>query len=244
MACCGSSGGCSCIINAGAGISVAGSGTVTDPYVVTSTVIDLSQFLVVQDTTSVNLTLTGTGIENDPLVLRATSTLRMTELLDVEDPSGGPAVGEVPIWVGSGSDGHWEFQPPPPSPAGAVNAGNGISGIGSVPDPLKIEFSGVWGAGSLAGLGGDSTIGLPIYLDSNGDIRARPVSNPTWTDIQNKPTTFTPSTHTHTASQITDLSTNGNAARVNGIKITSTATSVTAPSSPSALDLWFFPKGS
>lgn len=245
MACtsCGSSAGCACIIEAGVGIEVTGSGSPTDPYIINSTVVDLSQFFTVQDTASVNLSFTGTGTDGDPIVLYATSTLKLTELADVSDPGGGPAVGESPVWVGSGSAGHWEFQIPPPSPAGATNVGPGLSGIGSVGDPVVIDYSGVWGSGPLAGLGGDSTIGLAVYVDSAGQVRAQPVSSPEWDDIQNKPTQFTPTTHTHTVSQITDLSTNGNAAKVNGIKISSTSTSVTAPSSPTNGDLWFFPKG-
>jgi hypothetical protein len=244
MSCCGHSG-CACILEAGAGVSVLGSGTPTDPYVIASTVTDLSAFLQVQDTPSVNLQLTGTGTTGDPLVLRAVSTLALTQLSDVDDPSGGPSVGEVPVWVGAGADGHWEFQDPPIAPAGATNVDNGLSGVGSVGDPVIIETSGVWGVGPLAGLGGDSTIGLPIYVDSAGDIRTAPVTSfLTWAAISGKPSTFAPSAHTHTSAEITDLSTVGNAAKVNGIKITSTATSVTPPSSPSAGDLWFFPKGS
>lgn len=241
--CCGNSG-CSCIIDAGAGVAVTGSGTPTDPYVIASTVTDLSGFLQVIDTESVNLQLTGTGTLEDPLQLRAISTLKMTDLKDVSDPGGGPVVGESPVWTGSGSDGHWEFKIPPPSPAGATNVGPGLGGVGSVGDPVVVEYSGVWGSGPLAGLGGDSTIGLAVYVDSAGKIRAQPVSAPAWTSITGKPSTFPPDpSATYTASQITDLSTNGNAAKVNGIKISSTDTSVTPPSSPTHGDLWFFKKG-
>lgn len=240
--CCGKST-CSCIINAGSGIEVTGSGTATDPYVITSSVNDLSQYLRVEDTTTVNMSLTGTGTDGDPLVLRAVSLLRLTELSDVQDPSGGPSVGEVPVWVGSGEDGHFEFQTPPVAPAGATNVTNGLSGIGSVGDPVKIETSGTWGLGVLAGYGGDSTIGAPIYVDSNGDIRSQPLGAVAWADITGKPATFPPSAHTHTASQITDQN-NINAGKVNGIKLSSTPTSVTAPASPTTGDLWFFPKDS
>ena len=243
MACCGQST-CACILEEGVGIEITGSGTATDPYVITSTVTDLSQFLRVVDTTTVNLTLSGTGTTEDPLELRAYSTLRLTDLSDVDDPSGGPAVGESPVWVGSGADGHWEFDVPPPSPAGATNVDNGLSGIGSVGDPVVVETSGVWGVGALSGLGVDSTIGLEIYVDSAGDLRTEPVL-PDWDDITGKPTSFTPDpAATYLSAQITDLSTVGNAAKVNGIKISSTSTSVTPPSSPTTGDLWFFPKGS
>lgn len=229
-------------MRAGLGIEITGSGTPTDPYEVASSLNDLGELFRVADTTSVNLTLTGTGSVGDPLELRATSTLKLTDLTDVLDPSGGPSVGEVPVWVGSGSDGRWEFQVPPPSPAGAVNVTSGISGVGSFGDPIKVEVSGVWGVGSLAGLGGDSTIGLAVYIDSAGKVRARPVGAPTWADVTGKPATFPPSSHTHLAADITDQA-NLNAGRVNSIRISSTATSVTPPAAPAAGDLWFFPKG-
>lgn len=241
MSCCGHAG-CACILEPGAGIEVTGTGTVTDPYVIASTVTDLSAFLQVQDTPSVNLSLVGTGTLGDPLILRATSTLALTELSDVADPSGGPSVGEVPVWVGSGSDGHWEFQVPPPSPAGAVNVGDGLSGIGSVGDPIEIEVSGEWGVAPLDVYGPDSTVGLEVYIDSNGELRAQPVGSASWASITGKPTTFPPSPHTHVAADITDPQ-NLNVGRVNSVKLFSTATSVTPPTGAVAGDVWFFPKG-
>jgi hypothetical protein len=244
MACgCGNAG-CACIIQPGAGIAVTGSGSTTDPYVIESTISGLSQFLTVLDTPTVNLTLTGAGTVADPLLLRAASTLKLTDLKDVADPGGGPAVGESPVWTGSGADGHWEFKIPPPSPAGSTNVSNGLTGVGSVGDPVLLATSGVWGSGSLAGLGSDSTIGLAVYIDSAGKVRAAPVSAPSWASITGKPTVFTPDpAATYTVSQITDLSTNGNAAKVGGHKFTSQANSVTMPSSPSDGDIVFFPKG-
>lgn len=243
MSCCGQAT-CACILEPGTGIQVTGSGTPTDPYVIASTVTDLSTFLQVQDTTSVNLSLVGSGVEGDPLVLRAYSTLALTQLADVQDPAGGPSVGEVPVWVGSGSDGHWEFQAPPPSPAGAVNVSTGLEGIGSVGDPIAVAVSGEWGVAPLDTYGGDSTVGLVVYEDSNGELRAQPVGNPSWSSITGKPATFPPSAHTHVAADITDQQ-NINAGKVGGIRLYSTPNSVTPPSSPTpaAGDLWFFPKG-
>ena len=44
---------------------------------------------------------------------------------------------------------------------------------------------------------------LPVYIDGletgGGDVSV------TWEDVQGKPSTFTPSTHTHTVAQVTDL---------------------------------------
>ena len=51
MACngCGSSGACSCSIIAGEGITVTGTGTPTNPYVVTASILDLTGVLRVRD---------------------------------------------------------------------------------------------------------------------------------------------------------------------------------------------------
>jgi hypothetical protein len=234
---------CSCLVQAGDGIQVSGSGTQSNPYIITSDLPDFSQSLSVRDTATINLTLSGSGREADPFVLSGTSSLKMTDLSDVADPEGGPIVGDVPVWVGAGVLGHWEFRAPPPAPAGAVNATGGIIGIGSGDDPLKVAVSGVWGVGDLSGLGADTTIGLETYIDVSGKLRVQPPPAGTvdWGSVTGKPTSFAPSAHTHTASQITDQS-NLNAGKVNGVRIYSTANS-TPPTVPTPVtgDLHFFP---
>lgn len=235
--------GCVSILKPGTGIDITGSGTANDPYIIASEFDSLAAFFRVEDTNSINLTLTGTGTTDDPLTLRANSELKLTDLADVADPGGGPVVGEVPVWVGSGSAGHWEFQAPPVTPAGSVNVSNGIGGTGGVSTPIRALTSGVWGTAPLDTYGGDSTVGAPIYVDSAGNLRSQPISAVAWTSITGKPTTFPPSPHTHVAADITDPQ-NLNAGKVNGVKVTSTSTSTTPPSSPSTGDLWFYPAGS
>lgn len=231
------------IIEQGSGITVSGSGTPSDPYIVSTTFANLNQFIRVQDSPSVDLQLTGTGSTSDPLTIRAVSTLKLTDLTDVQDPSGAPAVGESPVWTGVGAAAHWEFKLPPSNPSGSVNVDNGLSGSGAAGDPIEVATSGVWGSGSLSGLGSDSTIGQAIYVDSAGKLRAQPGSSVAWAAITGKPSYFPvdPST-TWSASNITNQNLL-NAGKVNGIKISSTDTSVTPPSSPTHGDLWFFPKG-
>lgn len=242
---------CSCgthadsfIVKSGPGIKVTGSGTPNDPYLVTSLTNDLSNFFRVQDTPTVDLNFTGSGTANDPILLVANSRLALTGLSDVADPGGSPAIGESPVWVGSGSSGHWEFQIPPISPAGATNVTGGLQGTGAPGDPVTIKTSGTWGVGPLAGLGADTTIGAVVYVDATGKVRSQPATSVAWDGITGKPTVFPPDVHTHTVSQISDLTTNGNAAKVNGVKISSTLTSAVPPASPTVGDLWFFPKGS
>lgn len=68
MAKCGCAGGtCSCAITAGTNVSVTGTGSTTNPYVVSST----GTALTVQDSSTIDLTLTGEGTAVNPLLLRA-----------------------------------------------------------------------------------------------------------------------------------------------------------------------------
>lgn len=177
--------GCNCVLLAGegSGLIVTGSGSFRDPYVVDID-SDVAGTFQVQDTDSVNLTLFGQGTPLDPYVLSAAATLKLTQLADVADPQGGPNVGDVPVWVTSGATPHWEFQPPPPNPAGAVNVSTGIAGDGSLGAPLHVRMIGTT-------LGGP-TSGLEVYADSAGNLRAVPpvASAVTWASITGKPDTF------------------------------------------------------
>jgi hypothetical protein len=202
---CSCTGVCNCIVLSGDGIEVTGVGTAVDPYVVAAirdTVVQGS------DTTTVSVQVVGSGIEADPYIVSADATVRMTDLVDVDDPDGPPDDGDVPVW---NSD-HWEFAPPPTVPPGAVNVGAGLIGDGSSPNPLTVAVSGQWGVAPLDDLGPDSTIGAPIYVDSAGNLRAwagdatvawadildKPTTFPsTWNDVTGKPTTFPPSAHSH-----------------------------------------------
>lgn len=242
--CCGTSNSSTTQVNAGDGIRITGSGTPTNPFVIESDLPDFASSIKVRDTETVNMTLTGSGNVGDPFEIRAESTLRLSQLTDVNDPQGGPSIGESPVWVGTGAAGHWEFGTLPPAPAGAVNVTNGVTGVGSVELPIGVATSGVWGAGSLAGLGTDSTVGLATYIDSAGKLRAKPVGSISWASIPDKPTSFPPSQHGHNASDI-PLAQQAllNVGKVNGRTIVSTANSSTPPANPAALDLWFFPKG-
>jgi hypothetical protein len=208
-----SDGQCSCLIHAGTGIVVTGSGTQANPYIISSG-LDLSRALTINDTPTLNLTLTGSGVITDPFILKGDVTLKLQQLTDVQDPEGGPAVGDVPVWVGVGSAGHFEFRPPPANPAGAANTSIGLTGDGSLANPIKAKL-----VSETAG----ATTGLAVYVDTAGNLRAtQPTAQAVdWSTITNKPTTFALSAHTHSAAQITDplnLSV-GDSVRVGGIRI-------------------------
>lgn len=65
---------CGCLIEVGQGLTIFGIGTSDDPYVINTDLSQLSQVLSVQDTPTVNLTLTGSGSIVDPMVLTAVAT--------------------------------------------------------------------------------------------------------------------------------------------------------------------------
>ena len=182
MASCGDQG-CNCLVRAGAGLVVTGAGTAASPYVVGLAEEGLGTFGVT-DTPTVNLSLLGSGTPTDPYSLSATSTMALTQLSDVNDPQGGPNVGDVPVWVTTGSAPHWEFQPPPANPPGAVNVGAGMQGDGTVGAPLRPRLIGTSAGGT--------TSGLEVYVDSVGNLRSvAPVATAvTWTSITGKPTSF------------------------------------------------------
>lgn len=230
---------CSCLITHGNGITVTGSGTPIDPYVVSAVLPDFSKSLTVRDTESVNMTLLGSGIPSDPFILQATSVLNLQDLADVDDPQGGPAVGDVPVWVGAGDAGHFEFRTPPTAPAGAVNVAAGLIGIGSVADPIEVSTSGTWGVAPLDSYGSDSTVGLAIYVDSAGQLRARPPGSTSvsWSSVTGKPTTFPAASHTHAAAAITDPQ-NLDVGKINGKRVFSQQAQ---PSTTGLVagDLWF-----
>ncbi len=46
--------------------------------------------------------------------------------------------------------------------------------INGVDDSLEVATSEEWGAGALAGYGGDDTSGAPVYCDTNGQLRTVP----------------------------------------------------------------------
>lgn len=237
--CCGQTE-CGCAFAPGTNIEITGTGAVGDPITI-SAEFDIASIFRVVDSETVDLRLSGGSGPDDPLTLQAFSSVSVEDLADVV---GTPSDGESLVFDAATQT--FVFDTLPPSPAGAVNAGNGISGDGTIGTPLAVATSGTWGVGTLAGLGGDSTIGLPIYIDSAGKVRTMPYTAfLTWGNISGKPTTFTPSAHTHLSSEITDLATAGDAAKVQGHKVYSQAASTPTPVSPApaALDLLFFPAG-
>lgn len=129
---CGCSGNsCSCqIVGAGA-ISVTGSGTVTNPYVIAGGLA-----LDVEDTGTVNLGLSGTGTVDDPYVLSGQAALTLGELMDVD--ASPLTTGYVLARQGDGS---FTLVPPATAAPGAIARGNGLIGDGSSGSPLNVRLA-------------------------------------------------------------------------------------------------------
>jgi hypothetical protein len=160
---------CSCLIIEGAGISVTGAGSTTSPYVIEASG-DFEGSIIAVSTDTLQLTTSGEGTSTNPLQITGRATVEMTDLLDVQDAVP-PAEGEVPVWTVD----HWEFKIPAAAPPGTVNRGAGLLGDGSAGNPLLAAISGIWGSGSMAGFPADTTLGIPVYTDSLGQLRARPI---------------------------------------------------------------------
>lgn len=138
--------GCTCrttgpgvVLNGGAGVSVDGAGTFDSPFVVSAT-ISSTPIVQVRDTDTVNMTLTGSGREEDPYLIRAdtSSAQKLQGLGDVI--SDAPALGSVPTWVAASGDepAHFEFLVP--STGSSSTAATSLTGIipeANLPDRIK-----------------------------------------------------------------------------------------------------------
>lgn len=166
MARCGCSGSCSCIIKGSGGIAVRGSGTLSSPY-------DISGgfSLGVEDTPSVNLTLTGNGDLNNPYGLKADAKLNLDDLSNV-NTSGGQA-GYV---LAQQPNGSYTLVPPATTAPGVINTDDSIDGDGSSGDPLGVNLgfnSGLEISGSglrLAASGSWQNYDAKLVSDTEGVV--------------------------------------------------------------------------
>ncbi len=163
---CGNAGGCSCLVTAGGGIRVSGTGTESNPYVIESTGTGITGALTVKDTATVDLTMGGSGTVADPYELSGVATISMEGLSDIA-PGATPAAGQVPVFNGT----EWEFAVPPTTPPGAVNVSTGLAGDGAAATPIRVRTSGTWGTAPLNQMGTNSTLAAPVFVDSAGNLR-------------------------------------------------------------------------
>jgi hypothetical protein len=122
---------CSCqIIGAGA-ITVTGSGTVTNPYVVNGGLA-----LEATNTNTVTMISGGSGTIDDPYILAAHASLSLADLEDVvaTDMTTGYVLARQ-------ADGTFALVPPATTAPGTINRGNGLSGDGSSGSPLNVRLA-------------------------------------------------------------------------------------------------------
>lgn len=69
---CGCAGGaCSCSVQGGAGVTVTGIGTASDPFIVEAEIDQLGGNIQFNDTSTINMTVTGDGTPSDPMIVTA-----------------------------------------------------------------------------------------------------------------------------------------------------------------------------
>lgn len=129
--CCGGAS-CSCVIEAGQHIQIAGSGAAGDPFIIIGDV-DLE----VTDNSVFNLSLTGLGTLADPwgVSVAFAPTAKLNDLPDVSVPA--PTNGQVLAWNNSTSQ--WEATAPTTAATGAVSHDTSMLGDGSAGSPLQVQ---------------------------------------------------------------------------------------------------------
>lgn len=143
---------CACLLQGdGSSTTVAGEGTLANPYVISSS----RGYVSVVDTPTINLTRSGQGTQSQPYVISADLIPQNLEsLADVSLPSA-PPPGNVLAWDGT----QWVSQPPSTAPVGAVATGPCLTGDGSTANPLNPVLD---PAGGLACGPNGLTGGVPL----------------------------------------------------------------------------------
>lgn len=149
MACSCTGAQCSCFIDGGTNTTITGSGTALDPFLVHCSIpevtvadtpsldltkagevvtgkVRLDPLFGVDDTATVELTLTGAGTEASPFTLTA-------DLTDID--LSGAAIGDVVTRL---IDGTWGPGPATQAEVGSVSTSNGVTGDGSGGSPVRI----------------------------------------------------------------------------------------------------------
>jgi hypothetical protein len=213
---------CACLLQAGAGIQITGSGTPQDPYLIAGTG-GVNNSVQVLDTATVDMVATGSGTPGDPLQISANALVSLDELTDVEALA--PTTGQVLAWDGT----KWAPANPASAPPGSVSSGFGLQGDGSGGSPLAIRARtpAQWTTDGYTGT--PSSVGSALYGSGTGNPAFGPpehtnllqTSSTTGTDIS------PPASPTQSAPQgLTSVTLNNTSARVMNYSMTGTVATI------------------
>jgi hypothetical protein len=168
---------CSCVITAGDGITIDGSGDSANPYVIEAARQSIGGQLVVQDTESLDLTLIGEGTDQEPYVLSGVVVPQ-----PIEQITGLIDAGDNIVLSGTGTpDDPYVINATGTGITGLVTAGENITltGTGTTDDPYVIAASsdivpsaitGLVTAGTNVTLTGTGTTADPYVIATSTDI--------------------------------------------------------------------------
>jgi hypothetical protein len=168
--CCGGAT-CSCVIDNGMHIQIIGTGSPSDPFVITGDIA-----LQAQDNTVFDVGLTGLGTTAVPwqLSVNFASTAKLNDLPDVNAPA--PTNGQVLGW--DTATGQWTNRAPTTAAAGTLTHDTSLAGDGSAGAPLQInEDPARMLATAAAGLGLSDT-GMNAVVRKFADSTARAAATP------------------------------------------------------------------
>lgn len=169
--CCGSTGTCTCKIQAGRNISIDGAGSSQDPFTVAADIA-----LAVEDNETFDLGLSGSGSLESPwmLTLRFADGARLTDIPDVDaaDPLHGYVLGFNIVTQ------TWMPMPPTTAAAGGISTDQSLTGDGSIGSLLQVrEDPAGYLATRAAGLGLSDT-GINSLVRRFPDAATRTAASP------------------------------------------------------------------
>lgn len=162
---------CACKMTPGTGITITGTGTSQDPFIVTN-----DRGMAVTDTTVFNLTLSGSGTAASPWTLQVdfAATAKLTNIPDVN--AVGPTNGQVLGWDSATSK--WTPRAPTTAASGSVLHDTSLTGDGSVGTPLAVVIAAGRFIQSSGGIGmTDAGINQLVrrFVDATARVSASPV---------------------------------------------------------------------
>lgn len=122
---------CSCVVQGSGAISVLGSGSPTNPYIISG-----GASISVLDTATIDLTKTGAGSAADPYILQADLVANLGDLANVDT-----SVTTAGYVLARQGDGTFAMVPAATATPGSITVGNGLQGDGSSGNALRVKLA-------------------------------------------------------------------------------------------------------